>query len=106
MLKDILNDNKFNVFFSFMLGIGIICIIRPMCSGSECNIERPPVDKDFHKFVYKMGDNKCFEFTHEIVKCPESGTIEAFQECKSDNKAKEEYRDYFSRRKSIISRCD
>jgi hypothetical protein len=75
----ILNDNRFNIFFSLMLGIGIVCIVRPMCSGSECNISKPPISKDFDKYVYRMG-SKCFEFTPEVKECPTSGAIEAFRE--------------------------
>jgi hypothetical protein len=88
-----------------MLGIGIICIIRPVCKGDECNISKPPLEKDFHKYAYRMSSNKCIEFTPEVVKCPESGAIEAFQEC-SSGIPNEEYRDYFSRRISPINRCE
>ena len=97
MLKDILNDSKFNTFFSIMLGIGLICILRPVCSGSECTIDKPPSEKDFDKYVYKLGSN-CYKFTTNITQCPKEGAIEAFQE-----NIKEGYvGDIFLRRKSQI----
>jgi hypothetical protein len=80
-IANFLNDKRFNMFFSFMLGVGIICIIRPMCSGSECSITKPPADADFDKYVYRMSGNKCYEFKSEVMECPNSGTIEAFREC-------------------------
>ena len=100
-----LNDKRFNVFFSFMLGIGLVCIIRPMCSGDDCNVIKAPADKDFEKYAYRMGGNKCYEFKTEIVDCPSSGTIEAFRECSTKNNT-EPFRDQFSRRSSPIQRCE
>ena len=106
-LPEILKDTRFNTFFSFVLGIGIICILRPMCSGPDCNITKPPAEKDFDKFVYRMGNNACYEFKTEIVKCPSSGAIEAFQQNpptggKEDADA---FRDQFARRRTIVAHC-
>jgi hypothetical protein len=78
-LQKVLHDDKFNMFFSLLVGIGIICMIRPMCSGPECNVKKAPAEKDFDKFVYRLGDT-CYAFATEIVTCPSSGTIEAFRE--------------------------
>ena len=102
---NILNDKRFNMFFSFIVGLGLVCIVRPMCQGSECNIEKPPTEKDFDKYVYKMGGNKCYEFKTTIVDCPSSGTIEAFREC-SSKETTELFSDQFTRRISPIQRCD
>jgi hypothetical protein len=79
-LLTILKDEKFNYFFSFMLGIGIICMVRPMCKGSECSINKAPSDKDFDKNVYRMSAGKCYEFKTETTECPSTGAIEAFEE--------------------------
>jgi hypothetical protein len=106
MLQNILKDERFNIMFSFLVGIGIICIIKPLCSGSECGvIEKPPQDVDFDKYVYHINGNKCYEFKPEIIECPTSGAIEAFQECQS-YKSKISGHDDFSRRISSINRCD
>lgn len=101
-LLNFLNDERFNVFFSFVVGIGIICIFRPLCTGSECDIIKPPSEKDFDKYVYRMGGGKCYEFKSEVVNCPSSGTIEAFRECANT----ETFRDQFSRRNTPIRRCE
>ncbi len=103
---DFLKDERFNMFFSFVLGLGLICMFRPICSGSECNVLKPPSENDFDKYVYRMGGGKCFEFKTGIVECPASGTIEAFRECMSNEKSYEPFRDQFARRTSSIMRCD
>jgi hypothetical protein len=88
-LLNLLHDKRFNTFFSFVVGIGLICILRPMCTGPDCVITKPPSEADFDKNVYRMGGGQCYEFKTEIVDCPASGAIEAFQ-------------DQFSRRKSVL----
>ena len=94
---DLLKDKKFNIFFSFMLGVGIICILRPVCSGADCNIMKAPTDKEFDKYVYRMGTGTCYEFKTEIVKCPASGAVEAFRN--------ESFKSQFATRQSPIPSC-
>lgn len=106
-LPEILKDTRFNTFFSFMLGIGLICILRPQCSGPDCNVNKAPAEKDFDKYVYRMGNNSCYEFKTEIVKCPSSGAVEAFQQNRPNNEDEDTdaFRDQFSRRNTIVAHC-
>lgn len=104
-IPDLMKDKRFDLFFSFVLGIGLVCIFRPMCTGSECTVSKAPTDQNFDKYVYRMGGGKCYEFKSEIVECPSSGTIEAFREC-STMTNNEPFRDQFSRRASPIKRCE
>lgn len=92
-----INDKRFDIFFSIMLGIGLVALFRPICSGSECSITKAPTEKDFDKYVYRMSGSKCYEFKTEIVECPSSGTVEAFQECNMT-----QFGDQFSRRNTLI----
>ena len=85
-IHHILKDPNFNVIFSVLIGIGIICMIRPQCKGAECNVNKPPVEEDFDKYVYRMQGGKCYEFKTQIIQCPLSGTIESFTQCPADNK--------------------
>ena len=98
-----INDERFNVFFSFALGLGLVCIARPICEGKDCQVSKPPTDKDFEKYVYRLG-HKCYEFKTEVVECPTSGTIEAFRQC--SDRMTEPFFDQFSRRGSPIKRCE
>jgi hypothetical protein len=77
-IHHLLKDERFNIFFSFIVGLGIICIIRPRCVGAACNVNKAPEDKDFEKHVYRMGGGKCYEFKTEMTACPASGAIESF----------------------------
>ena len=104
-IPDLLNDKRFNIFFSFVVGIGLVCIFRPMCTGNDCNVNKAPTDKDFEKYVYKLGGGKCYEFKSEVIECPASGTIEAFREC-SSRKTEEYFQDQFARRDTPIKRCE
>lgn len=92
-LLRLLKDEKFHIFFSFMIGLGIVCMMRPMCSGAECQVEKAPDHKDFNHYVYRMSGGKCYEFSSKIVDCPISGAVETF-------------RDQFSRRGTPIPQCD
>ena len=86
-LQKLMRDDNFNVFFSLVLGIGIVCILRPMCTGKDCEtVSKAPSEKDFDKYVYRMGGNKCYEFKTEVVECPASGAIEAFADAISMNR--------------------
>lgn len=108
-ILNMLNDNRFNIFFSFVLGLGLICVIRPICSGSDCNVEKPPAEKDFDKYVYRMNGGTCYEFKSEIIECPSSGAIEAFRECQGATLYSQNENfidDQFSRRISPIRRCE
>jgi hypothetical protein len=79
-ILSVLNNKSFNILFSFLLGIGIICIIRVPCKGSECNITKAPSDSNFEDFVYRMGGGKCYEFKSEVLECPAVGAVEPFQQ--------------------------
>jgi len=102
----VINDERFNMFFSFIIGIGIICMIRPICRGEDCNVQKAPSEKDFDKYVYRLGNGKCYEFKTNIVECPVSGTIEGFRECANIRNNYEPFSDIFSRRTSPLSRCE
>jgi hypothetical protein len=78
-LLNLMHDARFNTFFSFVVGIGLICILRPMCTGPDCVATKPPSEADFDKHVYRMGGGKCYEFKTEVADCPPSGAIEAFK---------------------------
>jgi len=76
-LSQILHNKKFDMIFSVLLGIGVICILRPICSGSDCSVNKPPSDVNFHEHVYRLG-GKCYQFKIKNLTCPPSGAIEAF----------------------------
>lgn len=100
----LLKDERFNIFFSFVLGLGLVCMFRPLCKDGECQVLKPPTDKDFEKYVYKLA-RKCYEFKSEVIECPASGAVEAFRQC-SEETVDEPFRDQFARRNTPIKRCE
>lgn len=78
MLVDILKDKRFNVAFSFLMGVFIVLLARPSCKGDECFSYKAPPMKDIQEHAYKIGDT-CYKFAPKESKCPTTGVIEPFQ---------------------------
>lgn len=85
MIQRILKNPLFNIAFSFLLGVGLVAIFRPMCKDStgqptECKIDKAPPVKDWDGAVYRIG-SKCYEFKTQTIECPKDKTqyIEAFK---------------------------
>ncbi len=78
MLIDILKDKRFDTFFSFLMGVFIILLIRPVCKGADCFSYKAPSVKTITEHAYKIGDS-CYKFVPKDVKCPTSGVVEPFQ---------------------------
>jgi hypothetical protein len=78
MLVDILKDPRFNTVFSFLMGVFIILLIRPVCKGEECFSYKAPPVKEIKEHAYKIGDI-CYKFAPKETKCPMTGVIEPFQ---------------------------
>jgi len=79
MLKQLLNNPFFGIVFSFILGLGIISIIRPGCKGAECEKLKAPNPADWNGQVYEMA-SKCYEYAIKTVDCPATGSIESFKD--------------------------
>ncbi len=59
---------------SFMLGVGIAAMFRPICKGPECLLVRGPPIQEIRDVVYQFGA-KCVEFKPRAVECPKEGTV-------------------------------
>ncbi len=78
MLADILKDPRFDVVFSFLMGVFIILLIKPICKGDSCFTYKAPPMKEINEHAYKIGDI-CYKFVPKESKCPAMGVIEPFQ---------------------------
>jgi len=79
MLWDILKDERFSIMFSFILGLGILAVLRPACDNDKCaKIKAPPVP-DFDGKTFRIGDS-CYKFKTKTKDCPAEGFIESFAE--------------------------
>lgn len=101
-ILNFLQDKRFDTFFSIILGVGIICMIRPICEGKDCILRKAPQEKDFDKFVYHMGETTCYKFKPKILPCPASGVVEAFRSRDAKQDAPTKASDAFSRRPTPI----
>lgn len=77
MLIDILKDPKFDVTFSFLMGVFLILLMRPICKGEACFSYKAPVVKEIREHAYKI-DDRCYKFVPKEAKCPMTGVIEPF----------------------------
>ena len=78
MLSDFLKSKMFNIIFSFALGIGLVAILRPVCTGDACKITKAPAPTDWDGYTYRMG-SKCYEYKSSIDECPkDSSAVESF----------------------------
>jgi hypothetical protein len=64
-----MNNEMFNIIFSFVVGAGIVAIARPLCKGDECKVTKAPPVKDWDNAVYRIGAD-CHEYTVKTVQCP------------------------------------
>lgn len=68
---------QFHFFFSFLIGIAIMSLFRPLCKGHECQVIRAPPPHEVEKTTYKIG-SKCYQFKTYTTECPNEGIIEPF----------------------------
>jgi hypothetical protein len=78
MLVDILKDPRFDSVFSFLMGVFLVLLARPVCKGDGCFSYKAPPMKDIREHAYKIGDT-CYRFVPKDTKCPSVGVIEPFQ---------------------------
>ena len=77
----ILNTEEFCLMFSFVLGLSLMTFIMPLCKGDECIVKKAPSVEEIKESTYRIG-SKCYQFRSEILKCPATGVVEAFEQFK------------------------
>lgn len=78
MIFDFMKTKSFNYVFSFLLGLGLLALFRPVCKGDNCLVVRAPPANEIKTTTYQIG-NRCYQFDTFIQDCPSSGVIEAFE---------------------------
>jgi hypothetical protein len=74
---EFLKTKGFNTVFSFILGLGLVALLKPFCHGAACVIQKAPPVEEVSKTTYQLG-SKCYQFKSEPVDCPADGVIESF----------------------------
>jgi len=75
---EFLKTETFSLLFSFILGLGCMAVLKPICNGEECRIQKAPPYEEVKKATYQLGTD-CFQFRAEPISCPTNGVIEPFQ---------------------------
>jgi hypothetical protein len=76
-LERIFKNPGFNKVFSFILGLGLVALFRPICHGDLCRIlKAPPID-EINASTYQIG-SKCYQFRTKTIDCPAKGVVESF----------------------------
>jgi hypothetical protein len=76
---EFLKTKEFSTVFSFVIGLGLMALLRPICHGKDCMIQKAPSVEEVNKTTYQLG-SKCYQFRSESVECPKEGVIESFQQ--------------------------
>ncbi len=74
---EFLKSKNFHYAFSFLLGFAMIAILKPICHGIECTIEKAPPLQEVNTSTYQLG-SKCYQFRSLSVDCPANGIVEPF----------------------------
>ena len=74
---DILKSETIKIIGSAILGVGLMAALKPVCTGSNCIIQKAPSVDEVTNSTYQLG-SKCFQFKTQQIKCPERGIIEPF----------------------------
>jgi hypothetical protein len=76
---EFLKTERFSMIASFIVGLGLMSVLKPMCNGPECRIlKAPPLDEVNHT-TYQLG-GKCYQFRSETISCPTGKIIESFEQ--------------------------
>lgn len=74
---EFLKSKAFHTAFSFIIGLGLMALLRPICHGKECLIEKAPPLHEVETSTYQLG-SKCYQFRGTPMECPSSGVVESF----------------------------
>ena len=75
---EFLKSKTFDAVFSFVLGLGLMALLKPGCKAGECHIQKAPPYEEVKSSTYQLG-SKCYKFEAEPVECPMTGVIEPFE---------------------------
>lgn len=73
-----LKSKSFDTAFSFILGLGLMSLLTPICKGEECNVRKAPPYDEVRTSTYQLG-SKCYKFDVKHMDCPLQGIIEPYQ---------------------------
>jgi hypothetical protein len=76
---EFLKTDQFKIVGSFIIGLGIMAILKPGCRGDTCKIMKAPPVEEVRATTYQIGE-KCYQFKTDVISCPKEGVIESFEQ--------------------------
>ena len=74
---DFVKSEKYSLAFSFIVGVGIMAVLKPACRDIDCTKKKGANPEEVMATTYQIGD-KCYQFKVRDTECPSQGVIEAF----------------------------
>jgi hypothetical protein len=71
-------SEKYSLAFSFIVGVGIMAVLKPGCREKDCTAKRGANPEEVTSATYQIG-NKCYQFKVRDTECPSEGVVEAFR---------------------------
>ena len=65
---DFLKSKQFHIAFSFLIGLFVVLVLRPVCKGDDCVEHKNPDSKEVASSTYQIG-SKCYQFIPTTVEC-------------------------------------
>ena len=75
---EFLKSERFSMIASFILGLGLMSVLKPICKGDECKILKAPPLEEVANSTYQLGA-KCYQFRSQPISCPKGIVIEPFE---------------------------
>jgi len=76
---EFLKTERFSIIASFIVGLGLMSLLKPECKGTECRILKAPPLEEVNHSTYQLG-SKCYQFRSETIQCPTGTILEPFQQ--------------------------
>ena len=75
---EFLKSKTFDTVFSFIIGLGLMSLLKPLYSSERSHIQKAPPYDEVKASTYQLG-SKCYQFKAGPVDCPKEGIIEPFE---------------------------
>ena len=69
---DFVKSEKYSIAFSFIIGIGLMAVIKPACRDADCTSKRGANPEEVLRSTYQIA-NTCYQFGIRNVDCPADG---------------------------------
>lgn len=84
--KRLLDTELGRFFISVLMGLGLACLFRKVCTDKNCIVFNGPVISDVDGKIFKIGE-KCYKYSVSTEKCDAMKQIVDIAEPKDQNAA-------------------